>query len=139
MKYEFWKEGIFAEKLLSKISVNKPLMFDTETIGLYGRIRLAQFYQDTFDVPILVEYPDVYELIQVLNQCIVVCHSTSYDISTIQEALGKVQWQPKELEDTFLLSRLKFYGESKFSFNKCVEYALGHDPYNDLPDTKKTA
>lgn len=45
MKYELWQDKNFSDDLLKLIDTDKPVMFDTETIGLYGKIRLAQFYQ----------------------------------------------------------------------------------------------
>ena len=135
--YEFWQDKNFSGDLLSLIDTEQPLMFDTETIGLYGRIRLAQFYQEYFEKPILVEYPDIYQLVDVLNKCWVVCHNASYDISTVQEALDKRPWQPKRLEDTFFLSRLYYYTKEKFSLDECIAYTIGYNPYEELGSKKK--
>lgn len=135
--YDFWQDKNFSGDLLNLIDTEQPLMFDTETIGLYGRIRLAQFYQEHFKKPILVEYPDIYQLIDVLNKCWVVCHNASYDVSTIQENLGKRPWQPKRLDDTFFLSRLYFYTKEKFSLDECINNAIGYNPYDKLGGEKK--
>lgn len=135
--YEFWQDKNFSGDLLNLINLEEPLMFDTETIGFYGRIRLAQFYQEHMDKPILVEYPEIYQLIDVLNKCWVVCHNASYDVSTVQENLGKRPWCPKRLEDTFFLSRLYYYTKEKFSLDECISYAVGHNPYDNLDSKKK--
>ncbi len=135
--YEFWQCRHFKDELLKLIDTDQPLMFDTETIGKYGKIRLAQFYQEHFKKVILVEYPDIHPLIAVLEQCRVVCHCASYDISTIQETLNKRPWQPERLEDTFFLSRLYFYRKKTFSLEECIEYAIGHNPYEVLGTTRK--
>ena len=137
LSYDFWVKPEFTEDLLNCIDTKKPLMFDTETIGLYGRIRLAQFYQDHFKAPILIEYPDVAKLVSVLNNCHVVGHNISYDVSTIQDALGKSAWQPPNFDDTFYLSRLKYYDKDKFTLDACIYYALGHNPYLNLDESKK--
>lgn len=136
--YELLEGKGFNEKLLDVIDTEKPIMFDTETIGLYGRIRLAQFYQEDWEKPILVEYPNLYELVDVLNKSWVVCHMASYDISTVQENIGKIAWQPERLEDTFFLARLFYYTKEKFSLDECISYAIGHNPYSALDSEKKS-
>lgn len=122
------------EELRKLIDSNKPIMFDTETVGLYGKIRLAQFYQDHWDFAVLVEWPDPMQLVSVLSKLHVVMHNAHYDISTIQENLGNLSWMPEEFECTFLLARLWFYKKESFSLNDVVEYVLGKDVYGE---TKK--
>lgn len=135
--YKFWPDKNFNESLCNIIDFSKPLMFDTETVGLYGRIRLAQFYQSDWDKAILVENPDIYQLIDILNKSWVVCHSASYDISTIQENMGKKAWKPNKIDDTFFLSRLYYYTKEKFSLDDCIEYATGINPYVEYGIVKK--
>jgi DNA polymerase I-like protein with 3'-5' exonuclease and polymerase domains len=135
-KYKFIQDENFDEYLSKLIAFDKPLMLDLETIGLYGKIRLAQFYQEDFEMPILVEYPDIHRLANLLNKCIVVCHRATYDISTIQENLGKIPWRPRNIEDTFYLSRLFFYNKEKFKLDECITYALGYNPYHKLNSDK---
>ena len=118
--------------LLDEYSVNKPLMFDTETEGVYGRIRLAQFYQDGWDYPIVWEFPDLIELVSLLKNWHIVCHNASYDISTIQDNLNKARFVPDNLDDTLFLSRLYYYNKTKFSLDNCLQYCLGYDPYTSL-------
>ncbi len=118
----------------SILDLSKPVMFDTETIGLYGKIRLAQFYQRHMDVDgiaivYMVENPNIYELIQLLGEAHIVGHNIHYDISTIQENLGIVCWKPKDFDDTFLLSRLYYYTKEFFSLDKVIEYVIGEDVY----------
>lgn len=137
ISWEFWGGKDFSSRLMEVIDQTKPLMFDTETIGLYGKIRLAQFYQEGFEKPILINQPDITELVSVLDKCWVVCHNASYDISTVQENLGRVAWCPERLDDTFYLSRLHYYDKDKFSFDTCLSYALGYNPYKGLDSTKK--
>ncbi len=120
----------------SVVDKSLPLMVDTETIGLYGKIRLVQFYQDTpaftqGDVPValLVEYPNVYELVQLMESVTTVGYNFHYDISCIQAAIGNISWMPDNFHDAFLAARLYFYTKDEFSLDKVVSYMLGHNPY----------
>jgi len=118
----------------TKIDYEQALMYDCETIGLYGKIRLAQFFQEGWAYPLLVENPEPLELVSVLSNAIVVAHNAHYDISCIQDNLGRLKWMPKNFHCTFLLSRLYFYNEEKFSLDAVIRYTIGHNPYGD---TKK--
>lgn len=118
------------EELTKLTNFDQIIMFDLETIGLYGRIRLAQFYQPEFkDIVYIVEYPDPMQLVSYLSKLHFVGHNIHYDISTIQEQLGKISWVPENFDCTFLLSRLYFYTQEKFDLGNVVKYALGFDPY----------
>ena len=128
MKY---KEINLAD-LQSLLNFDKPLMFDIETIGLYGKIRLAQFYQSHLEVPLIVEYPNIMQLCAILDKSHLVSHNISYEISTIQDQLGKIAWQPTKFDDTFLLSRLYYYKKDKFSLDSCIEYAINYNPYGSI-------
>lgn len=126
---------ISLDQLKVKLDFSKPCMFDTETIGLYGKIRIAQFYQRHFDengtaVAYIVENPNVFELLQLLTDLIIVGHNIHYDISTIQENIGLHAWMPKEFHDTMLLARLYFYTKEKFSLDEVVKYTVNEDIYN---------
>jgi hypothetical protein len=123
------------EKLTHLVDFDKPLMYDSETIKFYGRIRLAQFYQRHFidkegePIVYIVEYPTPHELVMLLSKAEVVCHNVHYDITTIQEQLGKLVWMPDLFHCTFLLSRLHFVTKDSFSLDNVIEYTLGHNPY----------
>jgi DNA polymerase I-like protein with 3'-5' exonuclease and polymerase domains len=108
--------------------LDKPLMFDTETDGFYGRIELAQFYQKGWDQVILVRRPDPFELAILLLPIHHVMHNASYDVSTIQAQSG-VNFVPPKIEDTLYLSRLKYFNKHKFSLDNVMTYVLGYDPY----------
>ena len=120
-----------------KIATDEALMVDTETIGLYGKIALVQFYQKSWDKAILVKFPCPIELIGILQCTTCVFHNASYDISTIQDNLGKHPFVPKSFDDTMYLSRLYYYDKEKFSLDKCIEYATGNNPYDNLEESKK--
>ena len=120
----------FKEVELADVELDhdEPLAFDTETCGLYGRIRLGQFYQEGWDEVLLVNNPDPLELAILLADVKSVMHNASYDISTIQGQSG-TRWIPEDFEDTFYLSRLKFYTKDSFSLDSVMSYVLGYDPY----------
>lgn len=105
-----------------------PLMFDTETVKLYGRIRLAQFYQESWEEVLTVEWPNPYILTALLDTCTVVMQNAHYDITTIQE-ITDTRWVPNHFEDTFLLSRLYFPDKQKYSLDDLFIYALKRDVY----------
>jgi len=120
----------FREAKLADIELNQdePLAFDTETVGLYGRIRLGQFYQESWDEVLLVNNPDPLELASLLVDVKSVMHNASYDVSTIQ-GQSDTRWIPADFEDTFYLARLKFYNKDKFSLDAVMSYVLDYDPY----------
>jgi DNA polymerase I-like protein with 3'-5' exonuclease and polymerase domains len=123
------------DTLKQVINPDIPLMFDVETgkkkygNDFYGPIRLSQFYQPNFECPMTVEKPDVFMLAVLLAKCHLVGHNIHYDITSIQENLNGMVWRPRDIDDTFLMSRLFFYKEEKQSLDRVVEYAIGHNPY----------
>lgn len=123
------------EELRLAIDASKPLMCDTETIGFYGKIRLAQFYQlgwvgrNGDPQPLLVENPNPYELAALLQNLHVVGHNIHYDITTIQDQMGGIVWMPDNFDCTFLLGRLFFWKEESFTLDNIITYVIGHNPY----------
>lgn len=125
---------VTVEELVKLIDVDKPMMVDTETIGFYGRIRLAQFYQKHFPKVMLLENPNPFELVSVMSKTKCVMHNAHYDISSIQDSIerlvgSKSSWMPDKFEDTFLLARLHYFNNEGFSLDKCIQYAIGFNPY----------
>lgn len=113
----------------------QPTFFDTETDGFYGRIELAQFFQEGWDQVLLVRRPCPYQLAAKLKY--IVCHNNHYDISTIQKQTGS-RWVPEKHDDTFFMSRLFYPHQESFSLDDCFTYALGFDPYERAGLDKKT-
>ena len=121
-------------------SSEHPLFFDLETDGLFGEVCLVQFYQANWDCVYLVYDVDLIELIATIDKYTLVGHNLHYDFSTIQLNLGRIAWCPSSFEDTFFLSRLKYYKHNKFSLDKCISYALGKDVYlNSKNDFQKSS
>lgn len=123
-----WKFASIME-LIEIVDKDQPLFFDSETVGFYGKIRLAQFYQKGWDQAIVVEWPNPYDLTRLLNMCIVVAHNIHYDITTIQIQMGRIVWMPERMHCTFMLGRLHFYKEDSFSLDNIISYVLGFNPY----------
>lgn len=131
IKYKF----VNSTELAALIDYEKPIMYDSETIDLYGRIRLAQFYQRHFPCVLFIENPNPMELVSILTKAHVVMHNAHYDITCIQDNLevltdNKTPWMPETFDCTFLLSRLFFYKEEGFGLDKVAKYVLGFDPYS---------
>jgi len=122
---------------LSEVSVDdsKPLFFDTETCGLYGKVRLAQFYQADDEFVQMVEWPDQFMLMIFLNKYHLVMQNAHYDITVLQQET-KTRWIPENFDDTFLLARLALPMQEKFDLESLAKVILGYDPYKDF-DKKK--
>jgi len=113
-----------------------PIAFDVETIGLYGRIRLAQFYQEGWEHVLLVNNPNPIELAVLIQKANLIIQNASYEISTIQAAIGGF-YEPNNYEDTFYLARLKYYSKTSFALDSIMDYVLGYDPYKQAGLDKK--
>lgn len=113
---------------MAELDNSQPVFADTETCGLYGKIRLLQVYQEQLDSVLLVEWPNVFELMAELNKFNTVWHNSHYDITTAQQTSG-TRWVPDEFEDTLYLARLAFPEKEKFSLDEVMQYSLGYDPY----------
>ena len=101
-----------------EIDPDKELHFDTETCGLYGRIRLAQFYQEHWESVALVNNPNPFELATFLNKYHSIMHNSHYDITCVQIGMGKgIKWEPEKYDDTLYLARLKFYNRERFNLD----------------------
>lgn len=120
------------------IDPTQPLFCDSETVGLYGKIRLFQAYQADWDKVALVEYPGNLELFSFLNKHHHVWHNSHYDITTLQQQLGGHPVIPdaKDFDDTFLLARLALPHRLTYNLEDVMTEALGFNPYSKLGDKK---
>lgn len=117
------------------LSSKRPLFFDTETCGLYGKVRLAQFYQEEMDCVLLVEWPDQFQLMAYLNKFEIVMQNAHYDITVLQQET-ETRWIPPKFQDTFLLARLALPTQDKFDLDTLATVILRKDVYRSL-DKKK--
>lgn len=130
-------------EVTSHIDPHQPVAFDIETIGLYGKVALAQFYQSHWDSAMLVKSPEILELAMTIRRWHLVMHNASYEVSTIQDQMGyeldahRLPWVPERWDDTLLLSKLHFYTKESFSLDDCYSYVFGYDIYSAAGIDKK--
>ena len=123
------------KEIAKAIDNSKPLAVDVETDGFYGEILLSQFYQSDWPEALLAPKPDLFLLAGLLTGTHMICHNISYEVSTLQEQLGKVldqklhYWAPADWDDTLLLGKLQYWQKEKFTLDSCYTYLLGVDPY----------
>ena len=132
-------EMVSLPEVLKRINPEAPLAFDTETIGKYGKIRLAQFFQPHWQKALLVNYPQPLQLLQLLlsiPDTNIVMQYAAYDISTIQ-AQTQTRFIPKTFNDTFLSARLAFPYLDSFSLDSLITEVLSYDPYAEAGLDKK--
>jgi len=110
------------------LDTSKPIFCDTETIGLYGRIRLVQIYQEGLEHVCLVEWPCPMTLAAYLDKYHSVWQNAHYDVTTVQ-AQTTTRWCPQHFDDTFLLGRLALPRLESFSLDSMMAHVLGFDPY----------
>lgn len=121
------------------INLDKYVYVDTETIGLYGRIRLVQIYQSDWDEVVIFDtnITSIVEIYNLLSQATCVFHNGCYDMACFIKNIGKDaifnNW-----EDTFLAGRLCFPELESFSLDAMLERTLNFDPYLEYGLDKKT-
>ena len=134
MKYKL----VELDEILPAIISGHPLAFDTETDGKYGKICLAQFYQNGWDEVLMVQNPNPYVLYAILTkiQTPLIMQNVSYDVSTIQRQTGS-RYIPNFFEDTLLLARIHWPQLDSYSLDDLLAKTLGYDPYKQLGINKK--
>lgn len=114
------------------------LYLDTETIGLFGSIRVVTLYQTHWEEVAFIDTKvvDLMDLYQHIKDAIWVMHNGHYDLSVFRKELGsfvKPQW-----EDTFLAGRLEHYQLEKFSLDNMLRKVLGRNIYDDKKALQKS-
>lgn len=104
------------------IDPNKPLFCDIETHGLYLEICLFQMFQEDWDHPVVVRYPDVKWLKDVVNINYTVWYNASYDLGTIEVS-------PYRYEDLFYAAKTAYPLLDSHSLDS-VESYLGIDVHD---------
>lgn len=120
------------DEVLKLIDFSQPIAFDTETINLYGRPRLAQFYQQHWEEAQLIEWPDM-DILPILsalnaNNTPILTQYGTYDHSVIQDHIYR-NWVPNNPVDTFYLARLKYPRLEANSLDELVRVITNRDPY----------
>ena len=129
-----------------EINPSLPVFCDTETAeeegktsgGLYGRIRLFQLFQFTWDNAVVtdcdfVPLQNVLDLIQPFH---LIFHSAAYDLHTINLHTEET-WLPRDVGDTMYLSRLKYFTKTRFTLYDCLEHAHLNDDFIDSINKKE--
>ncbi|HDZ5024796.1 TPA: hypothetical protein RTG57_001746 [Campylobacter jejuni] len=87
--------------IFKSLSLDKPIFFDTETIGLYGRTRLIQLRQDSISMILDCYYINIEEIKFSLKNSHLVGHNIHYDLSCQDFR----RWLPRKIDDTMILSK----------------------------------
>lgn len=115
---------------VSSVKVDKGayLYMDTETIGLYGKIRLVQLYQSHWDKVIIFDTykTKLKEVVNLIKECPLVLHNGFYDL----RCLYLHGFDLYNFEDTFLLGRLHYAKLESFALDSMLEACLGFCPYS---------
>ncbi len=118
------------------ISSTNPVFTDTETCidegrtkgGLYGKVRLVQIFQETWDKAIIFDcfFIPLQDVLDLIQPHFLVLHNAAYDLHTINLTTSET-WLPHDIEDTMYLSRIKYFTQLKFTFYDCLKYANQDD------------
>lgn len=109
------------------IDADAYVYVDTETIGLFGQIRLVQIYQSDWEQVAIIDtlQTPLEEVVAVLKDKPLVLHNGLYDLTCFKNAgfnLG-------DYDDTFLLGRLQFPHLESFALDSMFMEVLGVCPY----------
>lgn len=113
------------------------LYLDTETIGLFGKIRLVQLYQSAWEDKVVIVDTEKVPLAVVFNKIKdlhVVGHNILYDLRGFKQELGETF---KNWKCTQLALRLVAPQLDSHSLDSAVTFAYNRDIYRDLGIDKK--
>ncbi len=119
------------DDIRKELSTALPLGFDVETDireGFYSTICCAQFYQEGMEEVLIIRFPDPFELTAMVAMFHIIAHNVHYEVTTLQRQTG-TRWVPNRMDCTFLLARLKYHREDKFSLDAVFSYMLHECPY----------
>ena len=103
---------------LNELDLTKPIFFDTETIGLYGRTRLVQLRQNDISLVFDCFYVNIEDLKYQLKNCHLIGHNIHYDLSCKDFR----RWIPSKIDDTLLLAKAQFPTLESFSLKSLVDF-----------------
>jgi len=105
-----------------------PLFTDTETCGLYGKVRLLQCYQRGWPLVLLVEWPNSIQLAAFMLKHYTIWHNAHYDITTVQQQ-SSTRFVPQKFDDTFLAARIAKPNWMEYTLDATITSVIGYDPY----------
>ena len=123
-----------------RLNKDKPLYIDTETEGLYTKIRLIQLYQEGMEKVFIFETKkipllDIYEIIR---DCYVLTYNYAYDAVVISNELNLKANPFKSFDCLLLLARVALaYDLWDFSLDRVLTFILGKNPYSEAGIIKK--
>lgn len=126
---------MYVKKFITEgLDLSKPIFFDTETIGLYGRTRLVQVRQG----PIAYEYDCYYinieEIKYFFKNAHLVIHNAHYDLS----CMDFKRWLPTKIDDTLIMARICYPFLDSHSLGALSEYlSLGEKTKEGASDWSK--
>ncbi len=108
----------------------EKIFCDTETIGLYGPVRILSIYcpeisltdvylYDTKDYPLILMKKRLSEANETT------WHNGSYDFNV----LG---WRPRDWHDTYILDTILKFNADGHTLDKVARRVYGYDPYEDM-------
>lgn len=113
----------------TNIDPNKPLFCDIETHGLYLEVCLFQMYQEGWDLPVVVEYPELDWLKRLIGINYTVWYNASYD-------LGTLEISPYHYDDLFYAAKTAYPLLDSHALDS-VEEHLGIDYHDFIYDIKE--
>lgn len=99
--------------ITDNLDKSKPLIWDTETIGLYGRTRLIQVRQGTTAYEYDCFYINIEEVKYYFKDWHLVMHNAHYDLSCPDFK----RWLPAKFDDTLAGARLQFFTLDSYSLD----------------------
>ena len=87
---------------LTLFDTSKPIFFDTETVGFYGRTRLVQLRQGGLAFEYDCYYVNIEDIKTYLKNAHLVAHNIHYDLSCTDFR----RWLPRKIDDTMLMARM---------------------------------
>lgn len=113
------------------IDIEKYLYVDTETIGLYGEIRLVQIFQSHWEKVVIFDTRNtsLLDIFSLIKDKSLVFHNGCYDIMCFIKNLNLSENPFKDWDDTFLLGRLRYPQLESFTLDSMLRQALGFCPY----------
>lgn len=99
-----------------QLDKSKPIMFDTETLGLGGKTRLVQLKQGDKLFIYDCFYISIEDIKYYLKDCHLVAHNIHYDLSCIDFQ----NWLPKDFDDTMFMAKLYYPYLDSFSLKNCL-------------------
>jgi len=95
----------------------KPIMFDTETLGLYGKTRLIQLCQDGKVFMFDCFYIPISQIKEYLQDCHLVGHNLLYDFN----CPDFYNFIPKDFDDTLNMAKLTYPYLDSFSLKSLLQ------------------